>query len=65
MIFVAVEGRTESIVNGVQGDIRTCIFVQTLVDPGYTSCQIESARFDTSRSYLVYGSIESEEYALD
>jgi hypothetical protein len=34
MIFVAVEGRTKLIVNGVPGDIRTCIFAQTLVDSG-------------------------------
>ncbi len=62
--FFAVECRTESIVNGVPGDIITFIFAETLVDPGYTSCQIESAPFDTSRSDLVYGSIEFEEYAL-
>jgi hypothetical protein len=49
MIFFAVECRTESIVNGVPGDIITFIFAETLVDPGYTSCQIESAPFDTSR----------------
>jgi hypothetical protein len=65
MIFVAVEGRTESIVNGVTGDSRTFIFAETLVDPGYTSCQIESAPFITSRSDLMYGSIEFEEYAFD